>query len=243
MKKIYIYILMLLIVASWPKHGRNVYAFGENAMGYFNLGMKSSMANKKINYYSKALELDPRFAPAYEKRGLHYYFQEKYDKVIEDYIRYTRLVPDRADAYQMLGMAYLKIGNYEKAIINFDRTLNLAPEMGEAFSYRAEAFRLNGQMREAIEDSSNAIALENDLQILSDAYRTRARAYMEVGQEARANADFKKAYEVDPRYALYRYFSGYADLEDIRRAGLIGMIGLAFVFVFGLKLKAPRKDE
>lgn len=243
MKKIYFYTLMLLIVASWSAPGRTVYAFGENAMGYFNLGMKSSMAYKKIDYFSKALELDPRFAPAYEKRGIHYYFQEKYDKVIEDYIRYTRLVPDKADAYHLLGMAYLKVGNYDKAIINFDRALNLESEMSEAFGYRAEAFRLNGRIREAIEDSSRAIALENDLQILSDAYRTRARAYMESGQDSLASADFKKAYEIDPRYALYRYFSGYADLEDIRRAGLIGMIGLAFVFVFGLKLKAPRKDD
>ncbi len=243
MKKKYIYALLLLILAWWPNHGRNVYAFGENAMGYFNLGMKSSMAYKKIDYFSKALEVDPRFAPAYEKRGIHYYFQEKYDKVIEDYTRFTRLVPDKADAYQMLGMAYLKIGNYEKAIVSFDRALSLAPEMSEAFSYRADAFRLNGQISEAIEDSSKAIALEDDLRILSDAYRTRARAYMALGQETQANADFKKAFEVDPRYALYRYFSGYADLEDIRRAGLIGIIGLAFVFVFGLKLKAPRKDD
>lgn len=243
MKKIYIFILVLLVAASWSNHDKKIYAFDTSAAEYFDLGLKSSMIYKKINYFSKALELNPRFAPAYEKRGLHYYFQEKYDKVIEDFTHYIRLVPNKADAYRMLGMAYLKIGNYEKAIVNFDRAINLAPEMSAAFGYRAEALRLNDQMNEAIEDANRAIALESDLQILSDIYRTRAKAYQELGEEISANADFKKAADIDPRYVLYRYLSGYADLQDIRKAGLIYLIGMAFVFIFGLKLKPPRKDE
>ena len=79
--------------------------------------------------------------------------------------------------------------------------------------------------------------------LLSDVYRTRGKAYQESGQEILANADFKRAIEIDPRYVFYRYISGYADLEDMRRAGLIGMIGMAFVFILGLKLKPPKKDE
>jgi hypothetical protein len=78
---------------------------------------------------------------------------------------------------------------------------------------------------------------------LSDVYRTRAKVYLELDEEALANADLKRAEEIDPRYFFYRYISGYADLEDMRKAGLIGMIGMAFVFIFGLKLKPPKKDE
>ncbi len=243
MKKIYICILVLFALMSWQKNNQEVYAFDGNAMEYFNLGLKSSMANERINYFTTALDLNPRLAPAYEKRGLHYYFQGKYDKVIEDFTNYIRLVPDKADAYRMLGLGYLKIGTYEKAIVNFDKAVNLAPDMSAAFSYRAEAFRLNGQLSEALEDAEKAIVLESDLQILSDVYRTRGKVYQELGQDLSANANFKKAAEIDPRYVFYRYISGYADLEDISKAGLFGMIGLAFVFIFGFKLKPPRKDE
>ncbi len=243
MKKIYICILILLVAIAWPKHGPKVYAFDGNALEYFDLGLKTSMANKKINYFTTALELNPRFAPAYEKRGLHYYFQGKYDKVIEDFTNYINLVPDKADAYRMLGMAYLKINNNEKAIVSFDKALDLKPEMKGVFGYRAEAFRMLGQLDEAIEDSSRALAMEGDLRILSDVYRTRAKAYLELDREDLANADLKRAAEIDPRYFFYRYVSGYADLEDMRRAGLIGMIGMAFVFIFSLKLKPPKKDD
>lgn len=243
MKKLYICILVLFALMSWQKHTPEVYALDGDAMEYFNLGLKSTMANEKINYFTTALDLNPRLAPAYEKRGLHYYFQEKYEKVIEDFTNYIRLVPDKADAYRMLGMAYLKIGTHEEAIVNFDKAINLGPDMGAAYSYRAEAFRKNGQLSEALDDAQKAIALGSDLQILSDVYRTRGKVYQELGQDMSANANFKKAAEIDPRYVFYRYISGYADLEDVGKAGLFGMIGMAFVFIFGFKLKPPRRDE
>ncbi|UCD32602.1 MAG: tetratricopeptide repeat protein, partial [Desulfobacterales bacterium] len=228
---------------SWTQLDQNVYAFGKDAKEYFNLGLESSLAYKKIDYFTKALELDPRLADAYEKRGIHFYFQGKYDRVIEDYTEYIRLVPDKADAFRMLGMGYLKTGNYQKAIVSFDKAIHLAPKMSSAYTYRAEAFRLNGQIGEAIQDANMAITTGSDMRILADAYRTRAKAYRELGEEASASTDFKKAAEVDPRYFFYRYVSGYADLEDMRQAGLLGMIGLAFVFIFGFKFKAPQKEE
>ncbi|MBW2604843.1 MAG: tetratricopeptide repeat protein [Deltaproteobacteria bacterium] len=243
MKKIYISVLILLVTITWTKHVPDVYAFDGNALEYFDLGLKTSMAYKKTNYFTKALELNPELAPAYEKRGLNYYFQEKYQKMIEDFTNYTRLVPNQADAYRMLGMAYLKINNYEKSIVNFDRALDLEPEIKGVFGYRAESLRMIGQLDEAVDDSNRALGMESDLGILSDIYRTRAKAYLELGQEVLANADLKRATEIDPRYFFYRYISGYADPEDMRKAGLIGMIGMAFVFIFGFKLKSPKKDE
>jgi Tfp pilus assembly protein PilF len=243
MKKTYISILVILALGSWTTMDQSVYAFGKNASEYFNLGLKSSLANKRINYFTKALELDPRLADAYEKRAIHFYFQGKYDRVIEDFTEYIRLVPDKADAFWMLGMGYLKTGNYQKAIVNFDKAIHFSPKMSSAYAYRAEAFRKNGQINDAIQDAGMAINTGSDMRVLADVYRTRAKAYQELGEETWADADFKKAAEIDPRYFFYRYVSGYADLEDIRRAGLLGMIGLAFVFIFGFKLKTPKKDE
>ena len=243
MKKIYISMIVLLMTISWPKQTPRVYAFEGSATEYFNMGMQTSLAYKKIHYFTKALELNPRFAPAYEERGLNYYFQEKYDKVVQDFTHYIHLVPNKADAFRMLGMGYLKIGNYPKAIINFDKAVKLKSETADVLSYRAEAFRLNGQLKEAIKDAGRAISLEKDERILADAYRTRGKAYQALGQEKSATADFNKAMDIDPRYILYRYISGYANLEDMRKAGLIGMIGMAFIYIFGLKLKPPKKDE
>jgi tetratricopeptide (TPR) repeat protein len=243
MKKLRIFLPVLISLMSVPHMVGSAWALGDRAMEYFNLGLKSSMAYKKIDYFSKALELNPRFAPAYEKRGLHYYFQEKYDKVIEDFTRYIRLVPDKADAYQMLGMAYLKIGSYDKAIVNFDNAVKFDPKMSAAFGFRAEALRLNGKLSEAMEDATTAIEMGGDLRNLADAYKTRGKVYLAMNEDSQADADFKKSIDLDPRLIFYRYFSSYASLDAMRKAGLVGMVGIAFVLVFGLKLKPPDKDE
>ena len=243
MKKLRIILPMLILLISAPHMDRNARALGDIALEYFNLGLKSSMAYKKIDYFSKALELNPRLAPAYEKRGLYYYFQGKYDKVIEDFTRYIRLVPDKADAYQMLGMAYLKIRNYDNAITNFDNAVKFDPKMAAAFCYRAEALRLNGKLDEAIEDATIAIELGKDPRTLAEAYKTRGKVYQAMNDDSLADADLKKSIDLDPRYVFLKYFSNYASLEAMRKAGLVGMIGIAFVLVFGFKLKPPTKDE
>jgi len=85
---------------------------------YFNLGLQGDLTYKKIEDFTKALELNPRFADAYEKRGLLYYFLGKYDNVIQDFQTYVELAPAKAEAYRMLGMGYLKSGIYRQAIYN-----------------------------------------------------------------------------------------------------------------------------
>jgi len=58
-----------IFILVWPLMAK---AHGMDAMAYFNLGLKSTMTKKKINYFSKALELNPLLAEAYEKRGILY---------------------------------------------------------------------------------------------------------------------------------------------------------------------------
>jgi hypothetical protein len=50
---IYLFIFLWLLVAP---------AYGDNAMEYFNRGVKSSVTHKKIEYFTKALELNPDLA-------------------------------------------------------------------------------------------------------------------------------------------------------------------------------------
>jgi hypothetical protein len=65
MKKLILLLVPLALLIAGP-------AYSEDAMKYFNLGVQSSVTRKKIEYYTKALELDPNLVKAYEKRGLLY---------------------------------------------------------------------------------------------------------------------------------------------------------------------------
>jgi tetratricopeptide (TPR) repeat protein len=243
MKKLMICLMTIVLLVPILILANNDRVHGGNAMDYFNLGMKSSMAYKKIEYFTKALELDPNLAAAYEKRGLFYYFQGKYDKVIEDFSNYIKLVSDEADAYQMLGMAYLKFGNHDQAVRNFDRAIAIQPDMTAAYCYRSEAYRLKGYNQEALKDATRAIALNGDPRIIADAYKTRGMTYREMGQDDLSYSDLQKSFEINPRFVFYRYISSYASLEQMRTAGLFGLIGIAFVMIFGFRMKPPEKDQ
>jgi tetratricopeptide (TPR) repeat protein len=236
MRKLLVYLLTIVWLPTSA-------ALAKDAAAYFDLASKSSTAKKKIEYFSKALELDPNLASAYAKRGMLYYFQGKYHKVIEDFGNYTRLMPDNAEGYRMLGMGYLYAGNYDAAIDTFSQSLKIDPNLLSALCYRAEAYRRSGQDEKALSDSTEAIQLAREPRLLADAYITRAKVYRKLGFQDKSLADIRAALLKDPRTYYYRYISAYASLDQMRTAGLIGIIVLAFVLIFRLKFKAPKKDE
>jgi tetratricopeptide (TPR) repeat protein len=236
MKRQLIFLMASLWLAGAPAHA-------EDAMEYFNLALKSSSASKKIEYFSKALELDPKLASAYEKRGVLYYFREKYDNAIQDFEKYTKLKPEAAEGYRMLGMSYLNKGTYDAAIATFTHALKIDPNLISALCYRAEAHRRSGNDKEAISDSTRVIQRGGSPRIVADAFYTRGKVYRKIGSQEQAVADIKAALQVDPRAWFYRYVSGYASLDDMRGAGLVVILVLVLILIFKFRLRAPEKEE
>ena len=234
MKKLFICLIGLLALATSPAHA-------DEALEYFNLGMKSTMTNKKIRYFTKALELNPELAGAYEKRGFLYYIQEKYDKVIQDFQTYLKVAPAKTEAYRMLGLGYLRSGIYGTAIQNFSRAIEMEPERAGLYANRSEAYRLLGYHDAAIRDSTRAIQLGGDPRSEADAYRTRARIFRKLGRGDEAVADTISAYWADPSVYHYSKRGKSWKTEDLRTIGLINIIGIAFLFIV-VKLRPPGDD-
>lgn len=216
---------------------------GMNAIAYFNLGNEASMTYKKIEYFSKALSLDPGMAQAYAKRGALFFFQGKYAKVIEDFENYVRLRPADAQGFRMLGRGYLKSGLYKSAIHSFNRAIELDPQIADPYAFRAEAFRLMGQHKRGVDDATRAVSLPGNMRVISAAYKTRSKCYRALERIEEADADMVTSVDLDPRYAILRYLTAYTDLEQIRGAGLFGIIAIALVLIFRLRLRPPSKDE
>jgi len=229
--------MILLLLAALPAHS-------ENAMDFFNLGMQSTTTPTKIKCFSKALELDPYLAEAYENRGMLYFFQEKFDEAIQDFQAYIRFASPKAEAYRMLGMSYLKSGFYERAIDRFTHAINMDSELISAYANRAEAYRLSGKYEESIHDATISIKMIGDGRIKSDAFRTRAKAFRKIGRNALAVADAKAAWDIDPRIPLWwRYFLKSASPEEMKYFAPFLIIGVGIVLIFGLRFKPPNKDE
>jgi DNA-binding SARP family transcriptional activator len=212
-----------------------------DAMKHFNLALASSNTSEKIKCFTEALKLDPDLVDAYEKRGLLYYFQEKYDKVIQDFQRYIKLAPADSDGYRMLGMAFLKSEIYQPAIHNFTRTINIDPDIAFAYANRAEAYRLIGKYKEAIHDSTKAIEIWADPRTMSDAYRTRAKAYLAIGRKTEAFADNIRVTGLDPSFP-----SSWGQPQPIRFINAMALFvlnAIVFLFLFELRPNLLRIDK
>jgi tetratricopeptide (TPR) repeat protein len=173
---------------------------------------------------------------------LLYYYQENYESAIQDYLTYIELAPATGEAYTMVGTGYLKKGLYEPALYYFTRAMELEPEHVKAYANRAETYRLMGREEEAMRDASRAIGLRGDPRSTADAYKTRFKIYWKRGQDKLARADYRKSVELDPRITLWRYPNKkYPSPEEVSRFGLFGIIGIAFVLIFGTKLRPPDK--
>jgi tetratricopeptide (TPR) repeat protein len=248
MKRLLVSLVISILFAACP-------AWGEESIDFYKLGLESSMFNKKIHYFTKAVELNPKLAVAYEKRGRLYYFQEKYDQMSLDFRRFTTLKPSDPEGFRMLGLAQLKLGNFAEAIKKLSRAIELDPQLASAYLHRGEAYYRKGLMQRAIEDSTKAIQLGKAQSTIGKAYTIRSKAYRQLGQEDLADEDFNKAYLLDPEHYGYRYFTitnhlasfvsdtNYIGSKDISRLGLIVIIVLLFVLIFKLVLPSPRKGD
>ena len=238
MRKMVICIFILVCPLMAKSHGMV-------AIAYFNLGLKSTMTGKKINYFSRALELNPYLAEAYEKRGILYYFQEKYELMIKDFKRFMELDTPKANDFRLIGIGYLKTGRYAEAISWFTRAIELEPEFAGAYSSRAESYRHIGRLDQAICDATTAIRIGGDPLILTEAYRSRYKIYWKLGQTDKAYADLRNAWKIDPRvWQIWRQDSGGFNYPGYtRKMGLIYLVGIAAGLIFKLKLKPPEKDE
>ena len=196
MSKILVGVLGCMLIITAP-------AWGQDAMYFYNLGLDSSLATRKIHYFSKALELNFRLSAAYQKRGLLYYFQGKYQEMLEDYLSLAELEPLDSEAQLMLGVAYLNSEDYDRAVVSLTRAIELHPRLAGAYSYRGEANRLKGMAAEAIQDSTRAIKLGSNKQVTSRAYTTRAKAYSKLGKNDLAYADLNEAFRLDPSFFFY----------------------------------------
>lgn len=235
-RKVICYLILLMMSA--------ISVYGENATDFFIRGLKSTSTRTKIKYFSKALELAPSLTEAYEKRGLLYFYQGKYENVIEDFQTFIELSPPISEAYRMLGMGYLKSGDYRSAIFNFTRAIEIDSKNASAYANRAEAHFLSGNYDLTVLDSTRAIELGGNPRDIADAYRTRAKAFRKTDRNEESAEDIRSSWKIDPRYSYYyKALYGYASPEGMRKAGLIAVIGIAFFLLFKFKLKPPEKEE
>jgi tetratricopeptide (TPR) repeat protein len=155
-------------------------------------------ADKAISDFSEALKLDPQNMDVIFDRGLAYDNKGDADNALKDYSRVIELDPEQAAAYNNRGSIYADKEDWAKALPDFVKASALSADNVMFISNRGIANWYLKNYDKAVADFTEAIKLAPEAGIT---YERRAAVYRDMGKTKEAEADEKKAEELNAAQA------------------------------------------
>lgn len=175
------------------------------AADYFEKAYETEDNDLKIDFYTKSIEANPEFSPAYYNRGIAYYEEKKYHEAIQDFDQALKLEAKSALAYYYRGVCYQEMNELEKAIVSYSCAITLDPVPENSLMNRGLCYQGLGDFSRAIKDYTRIIK-RNPQNFL--ALTNRGYCYQRVKDFTRAIRDYKKVIEIAPFNASAYYNLG-----------------------------------
>src|SRR5690349_14343955 len=85
--------------------------------------------DKAIEHFSRAIELDPSFAEAYNQRAIAKFLAERYEACIEDCHQAVQRMPCHFGAWAGMGHCHAHVGRLDEALSSYERALAINPHL------------------------------------------------------------------------------------------------------------------
>lgn len=151
-----------------------------------------------IEQFSKVLEMQPGLMLPLIHRAEAYLNDKQYDKALVDIEAVLKANPQLMIAHGLKAQTLASLERFPEAIAELQKLTDQEPQQPE-FQLQLALYHLFAkQPREAIAAYTELLNEDDDN---FAALRGRADAYLNIGEHANAVADFKKAFEVEPKEA------------------------------------------
>jgi tetratricopeptide (TPR) repeat protein len=117
-----------------------------------------------------------------------------YDCKISNYTKAINLNPNDAEAYYWRGCTYRDKQNHDQAIQDYTKAIQLNPNYQDAYFWRGRSYYQKQNYQKAVSDLTIYVELAPNSR---SGYLTRALSYEILGEKAKAEADRKKAKELE----------------------------------------------
>jgi superkiller protein 3 len=156
--------------------------------------------DQSVAAYSRAIELDPKNAAAYDNRGMSYRRLGLLDKAFADLTKAIILDPNAAEAHNILGAFLCDCKkDYERAVAEFRVAIGLRPTMSDAQFNLGNALYGQGKLDLAVAAYRKAIKLEPKN---AKFHYSLGNAMLAQGHADRAATTYRKGIELEPKNAL-----------------------------------------
>jgi tetratricopeptide (TPR) repeat protein len=184
---------------------------------YLERGNAAKDDQQRIRFYSKALEIDPHYATAYNNRGSVHYDRNEFGLALNDYNKAIALRPDYATALNNRGMIYLIKKDYERALNDFDKAIESQPDYVYPYNNRGMVHYRKNDDNQAIIDFSKAIKVKPTYYY---SYNNRGNVYYRQKNYKAAINDYTQAISLKPDFSFAYCNRGYVYFaqEDYKKA-------------------------
>ncbi|MCK4796405.1 MAG: tetratricopeptide repeat protein [Spirochaetes bacterium] len=195
------------------KYGLKIEADFQRGVAWYHKGEY----DKAIEYYNKAIELDPNYTYAYYNRGSAWENKGEYDKAIKDYNKAIELDPNYTYAYHNRGIAWGKKGEYDKAIKDYNKAIELDPNYTSAYNSRGRAWYYKGKYDKAIKDFIKTEELDPNYPFayfseLIVSFKISSQNYKSTLKKLNEKKDSFKSNEWS--YTIANYLTGSISLKE-----------------------------
>ncbi len=159
--------------------------------------------------FTKSLEISPSYQ-GYLWRGFVLAEVKRYKEAIADYDLAIDMNPKGRSAFENRGGAYYEIGDFQRALSDANTAINLDSSRCHVYFLRGRVNFAIGERGKAIEDLSKAISLCSEDSLVWSMLNWRGFVYANMGDYAKAIADYNKALNLNPDSVDVYYNRGLA---------------------------------
>jgi tetratricopeptide (TPR) repeat protein len=139
-------------------------AKSNSALSYYGRGNTYARLGQyklAIEYYNKAIRINPNYANAYYIRGIIHLESGQYQKAVQDLSETIRIKPDYISSYYNRGIAYSKTRRYQLAIKDYSEAIRLDSDYADAYNNRGAVYLNLGNNELGCLDARKACELGN----------------------------------------------------------------------------------
>jgi protein O-mannosyl-transferase len=147
------------------------------------------------NFFTQAVETNPKSALGYDNLGLEYAKINEYESAIKYFKEAVRLKPDFSDSYLHLGTAYMKSQKRDLALKYLTIAVSQNPMSQDAYMNIGNIYYETAKYPQAIEFFTKALRIKPDY---PDAYYNMGAAKFGMNNLDEAVEDIKRAIQLNP---------------------------------------------
>ncbi|HVG91886.1 MAG TPA: tetratricopeptide repeat protein [Alphaproteobacteria bacterium] len=158
------------------------------------LQLDQNQSQRAVVMFEKVMQIDPKFADAYNEAAYCYARQGDMDKAFADIKRYTELVPNEPNPQDSFAEISRMAGRFEDALTHYRMSLKIDPSFHESQLGLGDTYALMGDQQKARVEYEKAIATGSTVQKVTWSLQLAA-TYVREGDLAGADKAFNAVAE------------------------------------------------